>query len=460
MISIIIRTKNEERWISLCLKAVFEQSYTVFEVILVDNNSTDRTVAKAKEFDVKVVNIDKFKPGAAINLGVRTSVGEYIVCLSGHCIPVNDQWLYRLVSSFDNDERIAGVYGRQEPMSFTPDIDKRDLLITFGLDQRVQVKDSFFHNANSMIRREVWAKYPFNEEVSNIEDRVWADQVLKAGYKIIYQPEASVYHYHGIHRMGNQTLCTSVVKILEPIVNPAFQSKDTIIDIKKLNIVAVIPVRDENLELAGKPLFEYSINHAKQSKYIKKIVVSTGDGQIASQAELLGAEVPFLRDEEHSHFDVILEKLMQYVLQELEKRGVFPDIFVMLEITFPFRDSSLIDQLIYELVVKGLDTVIPAKKDYNSCWMEKDGSYKRIDEGYIPRQLKKPVYTGIKGLGCVTHANVVRQGQLFGENVGIYEVTNPILFMEVRHESQRNLGELILSNLKSLHDITLLRNAH
>lgn len=431
MISIIIRTKNEERWIGLCLNAVFAQSYTVFEVILVDNNSTDRTVAKAKEFDVKVVNIDKFKPGAAINLGVRTSVGEYIVCLSGHCIPVNDQWLYRLVSSFDNDERIAGVCGRQEPMSFTPDIDKRDLLIAFGLDQRVQVKDSFFHNANSMIRREVWAEYPFDEEVSNIEDRVWSDQVLKAGYKIIYQPEASVYHYHGIHHMGNQTRCTSVVKILEPIVNHAFQSKDTIIDIEKLNIVAVIPVRGENLELARKPLFEYSINHAKQSKYIKKIVVSTDDGQIASQAELLGAEVPFLRDEEHSRFDVILEKLMQYVLQELEKRGVFPDIFVMLEITFHFRDSSLIDQLIYELVVKGLDTVIPAKKDYNSCWMEQDGSYKRIDEGYIPRQLKKPVYTGIKGLGCVTHADVVRQGQLFGEKVGIYEVTNPILFMEV-----------------------------
>ena len=40
-ISIIVRTKNEERWIGHCLKAIYEQDYPSFEVILVDNNSTD-----------------------------------------------------------------------------------------------------------------------------------------------------------------------------------------------------------------------------------------------------------------------------------------------------------------------------------------------------------------------------------------------------------------------------------
>ena len=42
-ISIIVRTKNEERWIGHCLKAIYEQDYPSFEVILVDNNSTDNT---------------------------------------------------------------------------------------------------------------------------------------------------------------------------------------------------------------------------------------------------------------------------------------------------------------------------------------------------------------------------------------------------------------------------------
>ena len=48
--SIIIRTKNEDRWIKSCLEKVFTQSYHSFEVILVDNDSKDNTLEIIKEF--------------------------------------------------------------------------------------------------------------------------------------------------------------------------------------------------------------------------------------------------------------------------------------------------------------------------------------------------------------------------------------------------------------------------
>ena len=101
LVSIVIRTKNEERWITSCLKAVFKQNYDNIEVIIVDNNSTDRTILKAKEFPVKLVEIEEFFPGKAINDGIRASSGEYIVCLSGHCVPVNNTWLENLILRFD-----------------------------------------------------------------------------------------------------------------------------------------------------------------------------------------------------------------------------------------------------------------------------------------------------------------------------------------------------------------------
>ena len=55
LVSIIIRTKNEEKWISSCLRSVFRQDYKNIEVVLVDNESTDNTVIKAKEFPIKIV---------------------------------------------------------------------------------------------------------------------------------------------------------------------------------------------------------------------------------------------------------------------------------------------------------------------------------------------------------------------------------------------------------------------
>jgi len=444
MVSIIIRTKNEERWIAACLRAVFDQTYKDFEVILVDNNSTDKTVAKASAFDIKLVSVDRYRPGDAINRGIEAAAGEYIVCLSGHCIPTNSNWLTALLSGFE-DDNVAGVYGRQEPMAFTPDLDKRDLLNTFGLDRRVQVKDSFFHNANSAIRRRVWEEFPFDAQVTNIEDRVWAEAVLRAGYTLVYEPDASVFHHHGIHHDANRERCASVVKILEGLGNDSLTTAANTLDIDSLNVVAIIPVRNENMTLGGRDLYEYTIEHARQSRYVKDVFVSTDADDVRNKAIAMGASVPFLRDKAHSSFDTILEQLMQYTLHELEDRGNFPDILVMMEITYPFRDVDLIDNMILQLVREGLDTVIPARLEYNSCWIEENGAYKRIDQGYIPRQFKKPTYTGIKGLGCVTHPATVREGQLFGESVGIYEIADLRSCIEVRTPTDRDLAETLLA---------------
>ena len=71
------------------------------EIILVDNNSTDKTVQKATIAGVKKIFVIKnFLPGKALNLGIKKSLGEYIVCLSAHCIPTNKDWLKNLSTQF------------------------------------------------------------------------------------------------------------------------------------------------------------------------------------------------------------------------------------------------------------------------------------------------------------------------------------------------------------------------
>jgi glycosyltransferase involved in cell wall biosynthesis len=442
LVSIIVRTKNEERWITSCLKSVFDQSYKNIEVILVDNKSTDKTVEKAKQFKVKLVMVEKYLPGYAINAGIKKAKGTYIVCLSAHCIPVNNKWLENLLRNFD-DEKIAGVYGRQEPMSFSSDFDKRDLLITFGLDKRVQIKDSFFHNANSMIRRDIWKEVPFDDNITNIEDRIWAEQVLKKGYQIIYEPEASVFHYHGIHQDRNNERCRNVVKILENIYSENGKKKNRI-DINHLNVVAIIPVKGQPLNVLKKSLLEYTIQQAKNSKYIKQVIVAPDDEKVGASAKELGADVPFIRDASYSAEYVDIEAVMKYSLEEIEASGVWPDIIVLLNITFPFREKGLIDEMIFELVDKGLDTVLPVKEEFNSCWIEEDEEYKRLDEGFIPRKFKNPILTDIKGLGCVTHSLFVREGKLFGSKVGMYKIKNKISFTEVREENDIELAEILM----------------
>ena len=446
-VSIIIRTKNEERWIGRCLESIHMQIYKNFEIIIVDNESTDKTLEKVKNFKVKkIIKIKKYLPGKALNLGIKNSTGEFIVCLSSHCIVADKYWLKNLVNAIQEDKKYAGVYGRQEPMSFSPPSDKRDLLIVFGLDRKIQKKDSFFHNANSILRRRVWKKYPFSSTATNIEDRLWAKKILQKGYKILYEPQASVFHYHGIHQDGKSSLLKNVVNIIEKSDKNYRTGK---IDPKELKIAAIIPIKGINKKISDTFLLKYTILNLKKSKFINKIIVSTDSKETKKNAEYLGATCPFVRPKLLSEPHINLETVQKYSLKQIEKSEGYFDLIVHLEETFPFRPKNLLDNMIKHLLEKGLNTVVASKNEAKSLWHEtNEGNYKRIDKGDIPREFKDKTYIGLNGLGLVTYPELIRSEKVFSNKVGFYEVGSPLASIEVRDESSRKIANQILKNQK------------
>ena len=443
LISIIIRTKDEERWISHCLKALFSQQYQNFEVILVDNQSKDKTLAKAGEYNIKtVIQCDEYLPGRALNLGIKASEGEYIVCLSGHCIPVNDRWLSNLLRNFA-EPKVAGVYGRQEPLAFTPDADKRDLCTIFGLDRKVQRKDSFFHNANSMIPRALWDRFPFDETVTNIEDRVWAHKVLQHGYCLVYEPESSVYHYHGVFQNGDVQRCANTVSIIENLTGDLGNCVPGLSP-EEMKIVCLIPLRGKVLSLNGQSLLKYTIDSALESRHISQVIVCPDDPQVAEMAIQLGAEAPFLRDKAFSEDFVDLERVLGHCLDKIEEIGIFPDLLVSMEVTFPFRPPGIADRIIDELISKGYDSVLAGRRENKSIWKKDGGRSSQLSEGLIPRKYKDPVYIGLRGLCCVTHPVTLRMGRLYGDHVGLVEVQSPYAGIEVRSQEDLELAQILV----------------
>ena len=357
LVSIIIRTKNEDKWIDSCLKSVFSQNYKNFEVILVDNNSTDNTLKIAKKYKIKILKISKFKPGLAINEGIRKSKGKIIVCLSGHCIPTNQNWLKNLIYDL-NGKKIAGIYGRQEPLSFSSDLDKRDLINTFGLDKKVQINDTFFHNANSAFRKNIWKKFPFDEKVTNIEDRVWGQKIIENGLKIVYEPKASVYHYHGINHNQNPERAKNVVRILDGLKSTS--TKKNLKFKKKLNIAAIIPLRGKTKFFGGTSLLEKTIISAKKSNLVQDIYVFSDDEETIKLSKKIGAKAPFKRPKHLSEDYILINDILKYSIKKLENIKKY-DLIVCLEETYPFRKKELIDAMINKLINEDLDSVFAGK---------------------------------------------------------------------------------------------------
>lgn len=215
-ISIVIRTFNESYWIPYLIEALKKQTVQDFEIIQVDNQSTDTSVdlLQGSELNTKLVTISDYLPGAALNRGIEQSSGEILVFLSAHCIPNNRNWLEKLVEPVVSGEYQA-VFGRQIPCRSTHPIDVRDLLLTFPNESHTQSKNTFFHNANSCVTKSLWLKFPFSETATNIEDRLFGEQVIKHGLEIFYSADAIVTHQHGLHQTTNLDRLRGVTNILE-----------------------------------------------------------------------------------------------------------------------------------------------------------------------------------------------------------------------------------------------------
>jgi rhamnosyltransferase len=420
-ISIIVRTKNEERWIAHCLAMLYKQDYSDFEVILVDNASSDHTVKIANRFPLAAtINIDEYLPGYALNQGIRASCGRFIVCLSAHCIPKENNWLSCLRCNFDEDKKVAGVYGRQLPLSFSNTIDKRDLLIVFGQDRRVQVKDYFFHNANSMLRRDIWEQYPFDERATNIEDRIWGKTVTGAGFHIVYDPDAAVYHHHGLHQGNAPQRAKSVVSIIEQIDQDVLSELPDSLRPEEANIVAVMPVQDKlKLSPTALNLLENSITSLRQSKYVDNIYLIASSSSLAARLGVLWID----RDTIPGVDSLGMNELLQKTLEVIESREDFPESLLYINYDYLDRPEGLCDELIRDAQYKGYDTVFSGFADFGHYWF-KNGTdeYQQIDASMDMRSERQPVFRALYGLGCVTSATIIRTGKIVGGKVGILPI--------------------------------------
>lgn len=217
-VTIVIRSRNEEKFLPRCLDMIFrQQTRFSFDVLLIDSGSTDRTVALARRFErvtVREIESRAFNYGRTLNDGVRLAQGRYVIALSAHCVPVDEHWLQRLVEPLAEAEAIGASFGRQIPWPGCEPVERVYLQNTFRQGDYVVTGDYLgenplnvlFSNANACFRRELALAVPFRE-LPWAEDRVWAHAILRAGHKLAYASHAVVYHSHqrtirGCFRVG------------------------------------------------------------------------------------------------------------------------------------------------------------------------------------------------------------------------------------------------------------------
>ena len=439
LISIIIRTKNESVWLPFCLDAIFSQSVQNLEVILVDNGSSDRTLEIAAQYNVKVLESDgEFLPGLNINQGIRVSSGKFIVCISGHCVPVNSNWLENLIKEF-TEEDIAGVYGRQLPLSYSTDNDKRDLLTVFGLDRKTQTKDPFFHNANSAIRRDAWELLPFDETVTNVEDRIWGKNILAKGYKLVYTPDAQVFHWHGINHDGNSERAAKVVSVLENQSVYDTYPYDSAINNE---LIVALPIRKKDLVNIGNEVLTELIENIELNLPQCKIALICDDNSIAYDFCNNLNRIPIIRNGVlNSDFMDVLE-ILRILEPEIIKSVGNYDSVLFLNCFFPNRSWDDLHLMRDKLINQKLDAVIAVKENNHGLWKlslvetnyaeKNSGKFFELIRNSPSRVVEDKIYNSILGYGSLFSKKFIRHRGDILQDTTLYPIVSNISSLEIR----------------------------
>lgn len=199
LVSIVIRTLNEEKHLPELLQKIKQQDQSKMqvEVVLVDSGSTDKTLEIAKKFKCRITHIKKenFTFGRSLNYGINFAKGDYLVFISGHCIPVEDNWVEKLVQPLV-DGVASYSYGRQVARDTTKFSEKQIFDKFYPTESKIPQEGFFCNNANAAIKRADVPKNPYNEELTGLEDMYLVKQLVEKGRKVAYVAEAPVYHIH------------------------------------------------------------------------------------------------------------------------------------------------------------------------------------------------------------------------------------------------------------------------
>lgn len=208
-----------------------------------------------------------------------------------------------------------------------------------------------------------------------------------------------------------------------------------------MDILAIIPARSgsksvphKNIrEIAGKPMLAYSIEHAMQSKYINRIILSTDSTHYAEIGKKYGAEVPFLRPDEYATDSSLDIDTFYHCLSHLQvNEGTIPDIVVQLRPTYPIRNIEDIDAMIEILIrheeIDSVRSIAPAKEIAYKMWFRDENGYitpimKEIPECYnMPRQQLPAIYYQNACIDAVRGRVILNEHSMSGKCIYGYQM--------------------------------------
>lgn len=225
LVSIVMPAFNASEFIKEAIDSVLLQSYENWELLIIDDGSTDNTFKILEGLEdnrIKVFRQSNKGVGAARNVGLNNMYGQYLCFLDADDVLPRDSILSRLVV-FNNKPEVEFVDGWVEVFDISLKKAKRKYIPSFKgqpLSKLIELSDSCYFGLSWMIRLNKEKKYQFTEGMTHAEDLLFYISIAKSGlYDFVHEPVLQ-YRTGGMSAMSNlKGLEKGYIKLFRAVEN-------------------------------------------------------------------------------------------------------------------------------------------------------------------------------------------------------------------------------------------------
>ena len=362
LVTIYITNYNYEDYLAESIESVLSQSYKNYELIIIDDGSTDGSRNVLKKYhkinSVKIIYQKQKGLTATNNVAIKIAQGNYILRLDADDY-LEPNAIELMVDKLDKNKDLALVF---------PDytlVDKFGNKIRkikrHNFDYEVKLFDQPAHGACTMIRLNILKELGGYDEEFDRQDgySLWLKVI--GNYKV-KNINKSLFYYrqHSTNLTNNES---KLLKIRSKIKSKAVKSHN----FKKSNVLTIIPVRGNSFDsnsqplrkINNKPLIFWTIDPLLKSKLCKDVFVSTPDSELISfiDKSYNGTIKTFQRDPSYARFNVGIEDTLLELLYDYCKKNLQPEYILVLYIEYPFKESWQIDEALDTALLFDVDVV-------------------------------------------------------------------------------------------------------
>jgi len=449
-LTVYITNHNYGQYIKQSIESVLNQNFTDFELLIIDDGSTDNSKEIIEEYrkqaNVTIIYQNKKGLNTTNNIALRAAKGEYIMRLDADDY-LDTNALNAMVNYLNKNSKAALVF----PDYFMVDKDGKFLSVERrhqDFNKSVTLQDQPAHGACTMIRK----------KVMNEVGGYWEDFECQDGYDI-WLKITKLYEVGNInlplfyYRQHGNNLTKNELKILHTRHRMIEKSINESNNKKSSNGVAIIPMRGnidgdcwELKQIGNTTLIDLKLNEVLKAKRISEIIISSTDKKILDYVKNNYPKIHLdERPEKYSYINTLLDETVDYIFSKYQQIFIDSDCIAILQIENPFLKSFYIDKSINMTKLFNIDSLISVSQD-NGIFFNHDG------HGIIPfnntsnlKLERDQVYRYVGGLKIVTKAFFEENKQIMGKRVG-HILVDELSSFTLESELQWEIAKMILES--------------